>query len=210
MSSPKSVAIITFSTRTPRVGPQIAGLVKEILEKDAAASNLQLSPVDLNDFKLPVFDEAVIPAMIPAKGSFAHQHSIAWSTEIKRHAAYVLVIPEYNYGMTGGTKNAIDYLKNEWDGKPAAVVSYGIQGGTTASEQVNHVLGHMGLRMAATRPALAFVGNHGPEVEAAMFRGEMGPLSRVEWREKKSVEILKAFAELKELLSQDPALPEKV
>lgn len=207
--SSKSVAVITFSTRTPRVGPEVAALVKEALEKDAEASNLQLSPVDLADFKLPVFDESVIPAMVPAAASFSHQHSIAWSDEIKKHAAYVLVIPEYNYGMAGGTKNAIDYLKNEWTGKPAVIVSYGIKGGTSASEQLEHSLNLMGLRIAATRPALAFAENRGPEMETPTFGGKIGPKTREDWLEKGTVEILKAFGELKELLSQEPPPPKE-
>ncbi|KAK1767488.1 NAD(P)H-dependent FMN reductase LOT6 [Phialemonium atrogriseum] len=209
MSSPKSVAVITFSTRTPRVGPEIAAIVKEILDKDAEASGIQLTPVDLADFNLPVYDEPVVPAMVPANASFIHQHSIAWSAEIKKHDGYVLVIPEYNFGMAGGTKNAIDYLKHEWVGKPAAIVSYGIEGGKTASEQLNHTLTMLTLRVAATRPALRFFGDHGPEMQSAVFQGKAGPESRKEWAEKDSVDILKAFAELKELLTQEPPPPEK-
>lgn len=204
MSSPKSVAIITFSTRTPRIGPEVSSIVKEVISGPAASSNLNLSPVDLKDFNLPVFDEAVVPAAIPAMGTFQHAHSIAWSKEIARHDAYVLVIPEYNYGMSGGTKNAVDYLKNEWNGKPVVIVSYGIKGGTTASEQLAHTLSNMGLRVAATRPALAFAGGPGDEMNGAVFKGVVGPESRKEWVEKKGEDILKAFGELKDLLEKEP------
>jgi NAD(P)H-dependent FMN reductase len=209
-SPPKSVAVITMSTRTPRVGPEVAAVVKEIIEKDTeASSNITLVPVDLAAFKLPVYDEPVIPAMVPEKASFTHEHSKAWSAAIKQHDAYVLVIPEYNYGMAGGTKNAIDYLKNEWDGKPALVVSYGIQGGKIASEQVHHILGRMGVRVTASRPNLVFFGNHGPELYSAMLQGQLGEQTRKQWTEEASGEILKGFGELRALLFEPVAVLEK-
>lgn len=211
MSPPKSVAVITMSTRAIRVGPAVAALVKEIIEKAPSASaDIALAAVDLATFKLPVFDEPVVPAMVPEKASFAHEHSRAWSAAVAAHDAYVLVVPEYNYGMSGGTKNAIDYLRNEWAGKPALVVGYGIHGGTAASEQVHAVLGKMGLRTAATRPALAFAGHVGPELYAAMLQGELGEQSRKQWTEEGSVDILKGFGELRALLFEATAEVEKV
>ena len=210
LSSPKSVAVITMSTRTPRVGPHVAALVKSIIEKDPeASSNITVHSIDLATFNLPVFNEPVIPAMVPSQASFTYQHSKDWSAAIAAHDAYVLVIPEYN-GMSGGTKNAIDYLKNEWDGKPALVVSYGIQGGKFASEQVNAVIERQGVKTTTTRPNLVFFGSHGPELYSAMLKGELGEQSRKQWTEEESVNILKGFGELRALLFEPiPVLEEK-
>lgn len=200
LTSPKSVALITMSTRTPRVGPQVASLIHSILSSDpASTTNLTISPIDLATFNLPVFDEPVIPAMVPASATFTHAHSKAWSSAVAPHDAYVLVIPEYN-GMAGGTKNAIDYLKNEWDGKPVLVVSYGIQGGKIASEQVSGTLERMGLRVTTTRPNLVFFGSHGPELYSAMLKGELGEETRKQWEGEERGTILKAFGELRALL----------
>ncbi|KAF4913013.1 NAD(P)H-dependent FMN reductase [Colletotrichum viniferum] len=105
--------------------------------------------------------------------------------------------------MAGGTKTAIDYLYNQWIGKPAAVVSYGMAGGNRASEQVKGTLEGMKLRVAATRPALSFVGGAGSDLVAAI-KDEVGENSRKDW-EAKSEDILKAFGELKQLLSEPPA-----
>lgn len=204
MSALKKVAVIATSTRTPRVGPKVAALVKDIIAEDAAASNIELSFVEVASFNLPVYDEQVAPAQVPKHGSFAHAHSIAWSAEIARHDAYILVIPEYNFGLSGGTKNAIDYLYNDWIGKPVAVVSYGIVGGTNASAQAKQVLEGMKLRLAATRPALPFTGGPGPDLYAAMGQGEMGEESRKDWLANQSADILKAFGELKDLLNEPP------
>ncbi|KAK1963406.1 NADPH-dependent FMN reductase [Colletotrichum sublineola] len=203
MSAAKKVAVIATSTRTPRIGTQVADLVKDMIAKDAADSNIDLSLVEVAAFKLPVFDEQVMPAQVPALASFAHEHSRAWSSEIGKHDAYILVVPEYNYGLAGATKNAIDYLYNEWTGKPAAVVSYGIMGGNAASAQARQTLGGMKLRVAPTSPALAFAGGVGPDLTAAMTQGELGEETRKKWGEEKET-VLKAFGELKELLDTPP------
>ncbi|KAK2044231.1 NADPH-dependent FMN reductase [Colletotrichum somersetense] len=203
MNAAKKVAVIATSTRTPRIGTKVADLVKDIVAKDAADSNIDLSLVEVATFKLPVYDEQVIPQQVPAMASFAHDHSKAWSSEIAKHDAYILVVPEYNYGLAGSTKNAIDYLYNEWTGKPIAVVSYGIFGGNSASSQAEKTLGGMKLRVAPTRPALAFAEGAGPDLMAAAGSGEIGEETRKKWSEEKET-VLKAFGELKELLNAPP------
>ncbi|KAJ0382131.1 hypothetical protein COL922a_013172 [Colletotrichum nupharicola] len=199
----KKVAVITTSTRKVRIGPKVAEIVKNTISQDASTNKIDLALVEVAKFNLPVYDEVALPAQVPAVAKFEHAHSIAWSEEIAKYDGYILVVPEYNYGMAGGTKNAIDYLYNEWIGKPAAVVSYGIAGGNRASEQVKGTLEGMKLRVAATRPALSFAGGAGSDLVAAI-KGEVGEDSRKDW-EAKSEDILKAFGELKQLLSEPPA-----
>ncbi|KAI1505907.1 flavoprotein-like protein [Biscogniauxia marginata] len=199
----KSVAVITMSTRAVRVGPAIADFVRGIIEKPLGEAGITTTPVDVVKFNLPVYNEAVVPAMVPEQASFQHQHSKAWSAEIAKYDGYVLVIPEYNYGVAGGTKNAIDYLVNEWKGKPAAIVSYGVQGGKTANEQVKGSLTGVGLKVCETRPTLAFAGGPGPgpEVIAAISEGKIGPESKKQWEDQAEI-IVKAATELKDLLLQ--------
>ncbi|KAJ0322789.1 hypothetical protein COL5a_008615 [Colletotrichum fioriniae] len=200
MSTAKKVAVIATSTRTPRIGTKVAELVKDTITTDATTNGIDLHLVEVASFRLPVFDEQIIPAQVPAAGDFTHEHSKAWSREIAKYDAYIVVVPEYNYGLSGGTKNAIDYLYNEWIGKPIVVVSYGIMGGNSASAQAQKTLEGMKLRVAPTRPALAFAGGAGPDLVAAMGHGEIGEESRKKW-EGESESILKAFGELKELLN---------
>lgn len=204
MSTAKKVAIIVTSTRTPRVGPAVADVVKEVFKPAAAAANIDLSTLDVASFNLPIYDEAIIPAMVPASGTYAHQHSLDWSAAIARHDAYIFVQPEYNFGMAASTKNAIDYLFNEWTGRPVAIVSYGIFGAKNASEQVSAVLTGMKLRVAETRPSLEFVGNNkGPDLFAAMNEGKLGQESKEAWTTGEPKEqLLRAFAELQKLLQE--------
>lgn len=203
--SQANVAIIITSTRTPRVGPEIANIVKDILEKEDE-NETRLSLVDLADFKLPIYDETVVPYQVPAQATYAHEHSRRWSAEISKYDAYILIIPEYNFGVAGSTKNAIDYLRNEWIGKPAAIVSYGMTGGKNASEQVKVSLEGTELRVSPTRPQLIFVkSGETSEIFAAMHKGELGEKSRETWTTENKQDILKAFEELKEALKTPPA-----
>lgn len=202
----KSVALLILGARGVRVGPQIAKFVKERFEKPAADANISLPIVDLASFNLPIFNEAIIPATIPEKGSFQYEHSKAWSSEIKKHDGYVLVIPEYNYSMAGSTKNAIDYLLHEWRGKPATIFSYGLEGGKNANEQVKSALTMMGLKITETCPTLLFAGGRGPDLSAAAAEGKLGEDTRAAWEQDER--IPKAFAELKHLLLQPNVDPE--
>lgn len=201
MSATQKFAVISFSTRKPRVGPKVAALVKDIISNGADAKDgVEISFVDVADFNLPVYDEEVIPAMVPFKAAFANAHSIAWSKEIAKYDGYILVIPEYNFGLAGGTKNAIDYLYNDWAGKPAGIISYGIKGGTTASDQLDGTLKGMKLRVAVTRPALPFRDGVGPDLNLAMAGGELGGDTKKDIQAQ-SPSILKVFQEVKELFN---------
>lgn len=42
-----------------------------------------------------------MPAMVPAQGEFAHQHSKDWSAEIAKYDAYIFVTAEWNFGLPG-------------------------------------------------------------------------------------------------------------
>ena len=212
----KKVAVVTLSTRKPRVGPEVAKIVTAAIAPDAAAADIELAPLDLADFNLPLYDEEILPAMVPAHGQYQHAHTKAWTSAIAAHDGYVLVIPEYNYGVAGATKNAVDYLYNEWIGKPVAVVSYGITGGTNASTAIKATLEGMKLRLAPTRPALKFEKGADPgEMFAAIGKGIVGEETRKVWEgEAVAAEIQKAFGEVKkellgELEAELPADPEK-
>lgn len=197
------IAIINTSTRAVRVGPAVSAFIEKVLSASDSANSLTI--VDVADFKLPVFDEPVAPAMVPAHAQFTKDHSKAWSAEIEKYDAYVIVANEYNYGMSGSTKNAIDYLYNDWIGKPILIITYGIMGGTNASEQLKTVLTGMKLKVVETRPSLSFHGGGaGPDMYQAMS-GVLPEASTNDWEAEKKDEILKGYGELKELLNASNA-----
>ncbi|KAL6694174.1 flavoprotein-like protein [Trichoderma pleuroticola] len=193
MTAPKQadVAIIITSTRLVRVGPAIANIVKDILEKEDG-NEAKFSLVDLADFKLPIYDECVVPYQVPSRATYANEHSRRWSAEISKYDAYILVIPEYNYGVAGSTKNAIDYLRKN------------------ASEQVKVSLEGTELRVSPTRPQLIFAKDgETSDIFAAMHKGELGEKSREVWTTENKKDIVKAFEELKEAIKNPPASKEK-
>ncbi|PVH80980.1 flavo protein [Cadophora sp. DSE1049] len=202
--APKKIGIIIGSTRPNRIGDQVATLIQSTLS-EASTPNLTLSIVDIASFNLPLFNEAILPAMVPAQGEFAHEHSKAWSTEIAKYDAYVFVTAEWNFGLPGVTKNAIDYLYHAWIGKPVMIVSYGIMGGMSASDALKKTLEGMHLRVVETRVSLTF-----PDADAAnhnMSPGLIGAIGgkliddvREKWRVESKDELLKAFGNLKEKL----------
>lgn len=85
---------------------------------------------------------------------------MTWSDAIAAYDAYVIVSAEYNYGIPGALKNAIDYLYHAWMGKPVFIVTYGIFGGKSASENLKTTLEGMHLQVVGKRVMLEFPGRN--------------------------------------------------
>ena len=130
------IAIIIGSTRPGRVGESVAQWVAEIAQKRGDAS---FELVDIKDFELPLLDEPKPPSM----GDYSHEHTKAWAAKIASFDGYVFVTPEYNHGIAGALKNAIDFLYAEWNNKAAGFVGYGSAGGVRAVEQLRLVMAEL-------------------------------------------------------------------
>ena len=100
------------------MGPSIAQWFYNIARLN---EDLQVELVDLATFDLPIFNEPKHPIM----GQYEFEHTKQWATSVSRADAIVFVIPEYNHSFNAATKNAIEYLHNEWRYKPVGFVSYG-------------------------------------------------------------------------------------
>src|SRR5438552_5629474 len=127
------IAVIIGSTRPGRNGEAVAKWVYEIARK---RSDAEFELVDIKDFNLPLLDEPVPPSL----GQYTKEHTRVWAAKIDSFDAYVFVKPEYNHGISGALKNAIDFLFKEWNNKAAGFVSYGGAGGARAVEQLRLVL----------------------------------------------------------------------
>jgi NAD(P)H-dependent FMN reductase len=136
------IAIIIGSTRPNRNGEAVAKWVHEVAKKRGDA---EFELVDIKDFELPLLDEPVPPIM----GQYSKPHTKAWAAKIASFDAYVFVTPEYNHGISGALKNAIDFLFAEWNNKAAGFVSYGGASGARAVEQLRLVLAEV--QMATVR-----------------------------------------------------------
>jgi len=130
------LAIVIGSTRPGRKAEAVAHWVWEIAKKRGDA---EFELVDIQEFNLPLLDEAMPPSM----GRYSQPHTKAWAAKIAPFDGYVFVTPEYNHGPSGALKNAIDYLYREWNNKAAGFVGYGSAGGTRAVEQLRLVMGEL-------------------------------------------------------------------
>jgi NAD(P)H-dependent FMN reductase len=140
------LAIVIGSTRPGRKAEDVARWVLGIATK---RSDAEFELLDIRDFNLPLLDEPMPPAM----GQYSRPHTKVWAEKIASFDGNVFVTPEYNHGIPGALKNAIDYLYREWNHKAAGFVSYGSASGTRAVEQLRLVMGE--LQVADVRAQVA-------------------------------------------------------
>jgi len=136
------IGIILGSTRPNRNGEQVARWVLDIASRRPDA---EFELLDLRDHPLPHLDEP----MPPSFGQYRNEHTRRWADKIASFDGFVIVTPEYNHGIPGVLKNALDFLYAEWNNKAVGYVSYGGVGGVRAVEQLRLVAGE--LQMADVR-----------------------------------------------------------
>ena len=137
-----NIGIIIGSTREGRVSPQVAAWVKELADKRGDAN---YTIIDIADYKLPLLGEPGADA----------SGAVAWSEIIDQQDGFVFIVQEYNHSITGALKNAIDYLRTEWNNKAAGIVSYGSVGGARATEHLRGILGELLIADVRVHPALS-------------------------------------------------------
>ncbi len=136
MPTPLKLAVIIASSRPQRVGPAVAEWVfAATADREHAAYDL----IDVAEQDLPNLDEGQ-PA---AAQHYTKDHTKAWSEKIAGYDAFIFVTPEYNRGIPGQLKNALDFLYAEWNDKAAGIVCYGSSGGLRAAEQLKQILGEL-------------------------------------------------------------------
>ena len=142
------VAIILGSTRPGRNGEAVSQWVYGITKKRI---DIDFELVDIKDFNLPLLDEPIPPSM----GQYSKEHTKMWSAKIDSFDAYIFVTAEYNHGIPGALKNAIDFLFKEWNNKVAGFVSYGGVGGVRAVEQLRLVMAELKVATVRTQVQLS-------------------------------------------------------
>lgn len=136
------IGIVLGSTREGRVSPQVGAWVKELADKRGDA---EYQIIDIAAFKLPLLGEAGGDASGAA----------AWSAQINGCDGFVFITQEYNHSITGALKNALDYLRDEWNNKAAGIVSYGSVGGARATEHLRGILSELSVAHVRVHPALS-------------------------------------------------------
>jgi NAD(P)H-dependent FMN reductase len=148
---PIRVGIVVGSIRPGRNAEAVAKWTHERARKRTDA---EFELVDLEEYHLPLFDDPMPPSVGKPRPAPAQ----AWSEKVASLDAFVFVTPEYNHGIPGALKNAIDYLYQEWNNKAAGFVSYGSAGGVRAVEHLRGVMAE--LQVATVRASVFFLLAH--------------------------------------------------
>ncbi len=153
------IGIIMGSIREGRANEGVSKWVKEVAE--AYAPDVDFELVDLLDYPLPLFNEAVSPAY--TDDLKAKEQQAPWAAKMNELDGYIFVTPEYNHGISSALKNALDYIYNELTDKAAGIVSYGSSGGVRAAEQLRTILSEFQVAHVRTHPALSIFTDMGQD-----------------------------------------------
>ena len=145
------ILIISGSHRTGRATPLVTNWVHTTAER-VIADKAELEVVDLADFNLPIFDEAISPKFNRDRQPEGEVKK--WLDTLGAADGYVFVTPEYNHSIPGSLKNAIDFIAYETNKKAATIVAHGGVGGARATEHLRNIASEIGL---VTTPVVANV-----------------------------------------------------
>jgi NAD(P)H-dependent FMN reductase len=141
------IKVVVGSTRANRFSEKPAHWIYAEAQKRA---DLDVELLDLRDYPLPFFEEAMPPGM--AKDGYTNPMVVKWRDKIREADGFIVCTPEYNHGYPAVLKNALDYVYFAWSRKAVAFVSWGGTGGIRSVEQLRLVA--IELDMAPTRFAV--------------------------------------------------------
>ncbi len=123
--------IILGSTRDGRFSEYAGAWMGEHAAKHSA---FDTEVLDLREYEMPFFDQMATPSS--KSEPYAHPAVARWTTKIAEADAFVIIAPEYNRGVPGVLKNAIDWVYSEWNKKSIGYVGYGSAMGARSVEHL--------------------------------------------------------------------------
>lgn len=159
------IGIIIGSVREKRLGE---GVGRWVHEQASTRPEAEYELIDLRSFDVPVFTSGTNPMMADRK--YDSDAVSGWSAAIDGCDGYVFVTPEYNHGVPGGFKNAVDSLGPEWVGKAVAFVGYGADGGVRSVEQWRQIIANFQMVDVRAQVSLSLF--------SEFTNGEFTPLER--------------------------------
>lgn len=106
--------VIVGTTRPSRVGHFVGHWAMELVSSHA---KFDAELIDLVNWPLPFFQEG-------HNGEAPVPVAVAWMQKVAEADAYLVIAPEYNHGIPGVLKNALDYGFKSWRDKPVAFIGY--------------------------------------------------------------------------------------
>ncbi|HTI88080.1 MAG TPA: NADPH-dependent FMN reductase [Alphaproteobacteria bacterium] len=125
---------------TRNIAVLVGSLRKDSLNRKMANALIELAPSSL---KLQIVEIGQLPLFNQDREATPYPEWTAFRDRVRAADAVLFVTPEYNRGLPGGLKNAIDvgsrpYGQSVWTGKPGAVVS--VAPGAIGGFGANHAL----------------------------------------------------------------------
>lgn len=155
MSDAKPVLMVIIAS--VREGRQGRAVGDWFLGEARKHGGFEVREADLKEINLPMMTEPNHPRF----KDYTQEKTWEWSRMVEAADAFVFVMPEYNHCMVAPLVNAIDYLYQEWQHKPAAIVNYGgISGGHRAAQQLRSLMVPLGLVSMPTQVSLPNFSEH--------------------------------------------------
>src|SRR5262249_9229817 len=132
------IGIVIATTRVGRFADKPAAWIRKLA---GTRTDMEVEIVDLRNYPMPFFDEPMSPAWATPKNEIA----LRWAAKVAELDGFIFVTAEYNHGVPGVLKNALDYAYKEFNRKPAAYVGYGAVGGARAVEQLRLISVELGM-----------------------------------------------------------------
>lgn len=152
------IGIIVGSIRDGRSGKAVGDWVAE---RAAQHGDADFALLDLKEFDVPLLTSATVPAA--ANKQYDSPNVTRWSQAVDSCDGFVFVTPEYNHGVPGAFKNALDNLGSEWMNKTVGFVSYGADGGTRAVEQWRQIVANFSMLDVRAQVSLSLFTDFGAD-----------------------------------------------
>ncbi|EFA80281.1 hypothetical protein PPL_07109 [Heterostelium album PN500] len=138
--SKHKIGVIVSGARDTRIGNSITEWILRTVPK---SDFIEYSVIDLK-----TWNTSAPTPMFEFTASTAHSNTTKineattsrWSREVAEKSGFIFITPEYNYGYPPSIKNCLDHVRQEWNGKPAVLISYGFSGGASAASHLKPVL----------------------------------------------------------------------
>lgn len=143
------IGILMSTTRDARFADTPAAWIQQFAQ---ARGDFEYELVDLRDFPLPFFNEAGSTMGSPVQDEVGQR----WQRKVAEYDGFIFVTAEYNHGVPGVMKNALDFAYRDWNRKPVAFMGYGAVGAARAIQELRLVAS--ALQMMPICPAIHLQG----------------------------------------------------
>lgn len=122
-----------------------------LIEEGKQFEKAEFELIDIKNYNLPI-----MPKKLSEYDGSEPEYDDLMSLQQKLNEqdGFIFIVPEYNHGITAALKNVLDYYYTEFNNKALGIVSYGLDGGVRAAEQVRLIAGELRMADVRTHPTL--------------------------------------------------------